>query len=118
MQVAELTAERNYAVASKQQAAEAAAALEAEAATLLDQKKQAVTTLQSQISQLKVHSSPLWIMSFLLLGSGCAQQLMKAFVELNQLPFCVQVSGQIQVTIRRPHACQIRSCNMIHVPLS
>lgn len=52
--MAELTAERNYAVASKQQAAEAAAALEAEAATLLEQKKQAVTALQSQISQLKV----------------------------------------------------------------
>ena len=52
----ELSAERNYAVANKQQAAEAAAALEAEAAALLDQKKQAVTALQSQISQLKVCS--------------------------------------------------------------
>ena len=58
MQVAELSAERNYAVANKQQAAEAAATLEAEAAGLLEQKKQAVTALQSQISQLKVRPQP------------------------------------------------------------
>lgn len=59
-QVSELTAERNYAVASKQQAAEAAAALEKEAAALLEQKKLAVTALQSQISQLQArhHHNP------------------------------------------------------------
>jgi hypothetical protein len=52
--VTALAAERDFAAASKQQAAEAAAALEAEAAMLLEQKKQAVKALQSQISQLQV----------------------------------------------------------------
>ena len=52
--LAEARKERDFALAAKQAAADAAAALERDAAGRAEGKRQAVTTLQSAISQLQV----------------------------------------------------------------
>ena len=56
LQIAALTKERDFAVASKHAAAEAAAVLETKARATAEQHKGEVKALQSQISQLKVLS--------------------------------------------------------------
>lgn len=54
LQIAALVKERDFSVASKQAAAEAAAALETKARATAEQHKADIKALQSQISQLKV----------------------------------------------------------------
>ena len=56
LQMAALVKERDFAVASKHAAAEAAAALETKARATAEQHRADVKALQSQISQLKVDS--------------------------------------------------------------
>ena len=54
LQITELVKERDFAVASKHAAAEAAAGLETRARATAEQHKADIKALQSQISQLKV----------------------------------------------------------------
>ena len=65
LQIAELAKERDFAVASKHAAAEAAAGLETRARATAEQHRADIKALQSQISQLKVFNTLLALKSAL-----------------------------------------------------